>query len=270
MSLLADSNNLPGLDRVPIWLNDPANWWGPNGLVARLVEHLALTVVVVVIATLIALPAGLIIGHTNRGVVMVAGLTNGLRAVPTLGLVILLIVWLSPKLPPGRAIPLIVPAGGLPYVVPVLVALVVLAIPPILVNSYAGVQAVDPAARDAARGMGMSASQVLRKVELPCALPLIMSGLRSATLQVIATATVAAYAPLLGGLGRFIIDGDQQINNPQAGYPAMLSAGLVIALLAVSVDAALIAVQRVVVSPGVSGRFPARSRSDSGGAPQHT
>jgi len=112
--------------------------------------------------------------------------------------------------------------------------------------------------RDAARGMGMSGSQVVWRVEFPCALPLIMSGIRSATLQVIATATVAAYVPFLGGLGRLIIDGASQINDPVHGYPAMVSAGIVVALLAVVADLVLLGVQRLVVSPGVSGRFSAR------------
>jgi osmoprotectant transport system permease protein len=94
---------------------------------------------------------------------------------------------------------------------------------------------------------------------LPIALPLIMSGLRSATLQVIATATVAAYAPFLGGLGRLIIDGTQTINDPHTGYPAMVSAGIIVALLAVVADLTLIGVERLIVSPGVSERFSRRA-----------
>ena len=99
----------------------------------------------------------------------------------------------------------------------------------------------------------------MRKVEFPCALPLIMSGIRSATLQVIATVTVAAYLPFLGGLGRFINDGDQQLNDPQYGYPAMVAAGLIVAVLAVVVDGCSTCVQRFVVSPGISGRFDKRA-----------
>ncbi|HEU5267256.1 MAG TPA: ABC transporter permease [Jatrophihabitans sp.] len=257
-ALLADGNGLPGLDRVPIWLNDPANWWGPNGLLARIREHLLYTVLIVAIAMLIALPLGLLIGHTGRGVVVVVGLANGLRAVPTLGLVILLATWLSPKIHLTGAIPGFIDQGGLPYFIPVVIVLVLLALPPILTSTYAGVQNVDPAARDAARGMGMTGWQVVRGVEVPCALPLILSGIRSATLQVIATVTVAAYLPFLGGLGRFITDGVQQLTNLQSGYPAMVSAGIVIAVLAVLVDGVLSLVQRFVVSPGVSGRFAKR------------
>jgi osmoprotectant transport system permease protein len=178
--------------------------------------------------------------------------------VPTLGLVILLATWLSPKIHNVTAIPGLVDRGGLPYFIPVVIVLILLALPPILTNTYAGVQNVDPAARDAARGMGMTGWQIVRKVEFPCALPLIMSGLRSATLQVIATVAVAAYLPFLGGLGRFITDGVSQLNDLQAGYPAMVAAGLVVAVLAMLADAALNLVQRLVVSPGVSGRFSTR------------
>lgn len=259
--VLASGSDLPGLDRVPLWLNDPANWWGPDGLLARVREHLTYTAAAVLIALLIALPLGLFVGHTGRGQFLIAGLANGLRAVPTLGFVVFLVVAISPRIHSRGAIPGLVPRGGLPYIVPVLIVLVVLAIPPILSNTYAGVQAVDPAARDAATGMGMRGSQVVWRVELPCALPLIMSGVRSATLQVIATATVAAYVPFLGGLGRFIIDGVQQLTNLQFGYPAMVSAGLVVAVLAVIVDGLLILLERLIVSRGVSGRFDTRART---------
>jgi osmoprotectant transport system permease protein len=258
MTVLASGNGLPGLGRVPIWFNDPANWWGPAGLVARIREHLLYTALIVVVATLIALPIGLLIGHTGRGVVLVVGVANGLRAVPTLGLVILLVVWLSPKIHDNAAIPGLVQRGGVPYFVPVIVGLIVLALPPILTNTYAGVQNVDPDARDAARGMGMTGGQVMRKVEFPCALPLILSGIRAATLQVIATVTVAALVPFLGGLGAYVRDGLGQINDLQVGYPAMVGGGIVVALLAVVADGLLNLLQRLVVSPGVSGRFSTR------------
>lgn len=254
MTTLADGNTL-NFDRVGVWLNDPANWTGDNGLLKRLQEHVAYTLVAVLIAVAIALPLGLLIGHTGRGVLIVVGLANGLRAVPTLGFVVLLVVWISPKIHSTMEIPILVPKGGFPYVVPVEIVLILLAIPAILVNTYSGVQNIDPAVRDAARGMGMTGGQVVRKVEFPCALPLIMSGLRSATLQVIATATVAAYVPFLGGLGRPIIDGIGNINDPTTGYPAMVGAGIVVAVLAVVADLVLIGVQRLVVSPGISGRF---------------
>jgi osmoprotectant transport system permease protein len=126
---------------------------------------------------------------------------------------------------------------------------VVLAIPPILSGAYAGVGGVDPAARDAAKGMGMRGSEVLRHVEIPCAMPLIFSGIRSAMLQVIATATIAAVVSL-GGLGRFLIDGLAIRDTPQTASGAIL-----VALLALLVDLALALVQRLVVSPGLTGRY---------------
>ncbi|TAM89011.1 MAG: ABC transporter permease [Jatrophihabitans sp.] len=243
---------------MPVWLNDPANWTGPNGLLERIGQHLGYSVSAVVVALLIALPLGLVIGHTGRGVFLVVGLANGLRAVPILGLLLLLVVWLSPHLHARLTVPGLIPPGGFAYIVPIEIALVLLAIPPILSNTYAGVQAVDPAVRDAGEGMGMRGSQVIWQVEFPCALPLVMSGLRSATLQVIATATVAAYVPFLGGLGRFILDGQDQLTNLRYGYPAMVSAGIVVAVLAVVVDLLLALVQRLVVSRGVAERYRRR------------
>jgi osmoprotectant transport system permease protein len=256
--VLADSG-LPGLDRVPIWFNDPTNYWGSDGLVARIREHVIYTGIVLVIAILIALPLGLWIGHTGRGVFVVAGLANALRAVPSLGLLILLYSLLSTKIPVNHTAHWFIPQGGLPSFVVAVIVLVILAVPPILTNTYAGVRAVDPAARDAAKGMGMTGTQVVRLVEFPCALPLIMSGLRSATLQVIATATIAAEIPALGGLGRFIIDGDQQLQDLQFGYPAMIAAGVVVALLAIFADLLLATVQRLVVSRGLTGRYSNRA-----------
>lgn len=252
IAVLADGGDgMPGLGRVGVWLNDPSNYWGPDGLMARLREHVFYTLVIVAVAVLIALPLGLLIGHTGKGVIAVAGAANALRAVPTLGLVILLTTLMSNSIHLATPVKGFLQRGEFPYFVPVVIGLVVLAVPPILTSAYAGVQNVDPATRDAARGMGMTGWQVMTKVEFPCALPIIMSGLRSATLQVIATVAVAAYIPFLGGLGRFIVDGTQQLNDPRAGYPAMVAAGLVIAVLALVADGLLNIVQRLVVSPGL-------------------
>jgi len=260
MRAFLEDSLLPGLDRVAIWFNDPENWWGPTGLLTRIREHIEYTLIILLIAMLIALPLGLLIGHTGRGVVAVVGIANGLRAVPTLGLVILLSIWITPKIHYTDAVPGLLQRGALPFFVPVVIVLILLALPPILTSTYAGVNNVDPAVRDAAKGMGMTGWQVVRKVEVPCALPLITSGIRSATLQVIATVTVAAYLPFLGGLGRFIKDGAGQLNDLQNGYPAMVGAGLVVAVLAVLVDGLLNLMDRLVVSPGVSGRFSKRHR----------
>jgi len=127
--------------------------------------------------------------------------------------------------------------------------LVILGIPAVLSATYAGIQAVDPAARDAAKGMGMTGSQVLWRVEVPNAMPLILSGVRSSMLQIVATATIAAYVSL-GGLGRFIIDGQSQRD-----YSQMAAGAVLVGLLAIVLDLIVAGIQRVVVSPGVTGRF---------------
>jgi osmoprotectant transport system permease protein len=265
MSVLADGAGLPGLSHVITWFNDPTNWWGPFGLVTRIREHLLYALIILVVAVVIALPLGLFIGHTGRGVFLVVGLANGLRAIPTLGFVIFLYLWLSTKIKTTFSIPWLVDRGALASFIAVMIALVLLALPPILTNTYAGVQNVDPDARDAAKGMGMTGAQVVRKVELPCALPLIMSGIRSAALQVIATVTVAAYLPFLGGLGRYIKDGAGSLNDTQTGYPAMVAAGLTVAVLAVVVDALFNLLQRAIVSPGLTGRLK-RDKRDAADA----
>jgi osmoprotectant transport system permease protein len=170
------------------WLTTGDNWWGPAGILQRIWEHLQYSLLAVGLAVLIALPAGLMIGHTGRAEPGAFALSGAARAVPTLGLLVLL----------GRWYPV--------EAWPVIIVLAVLAIPPILANTTVGIRGVDPAARDAAQGMGMTPMQVLTRVEVPLAAPLVVAGVRSALLQVIATATIAAFAGL-GGLGRFIIDG---------------------------------------------------------------
>jgi osmoprotectant transport system permease protein len=227
-------------------------------LLVSLREHVVYTVIAVLVAMVIAIPVGLVLGHTGRGSFAVAGLANGFRAVPAFGLMILLYVLVSPKIHFHGSIGWLVPRGALGSLLPVEAVLAVLAIPPILTNTYAGVRDVDPAVRDAARGMGMSAWQVTLRVEAPIALPLTLAGIRSATLQVIATATIAGYLPFLGGLGyQIFINGLPQINDPNVGYPAMLGAALLVAILAGAADLLLLGVERLVVSPGLSRRRPA-------------
>lgn len=228
------------IGNVLSYLTTGAHWHGPDGIPQRLLEHLQYSLIALVIAALIALPLGLLIGHTGKGIAVVAGIANSLRALPTIGLLIFFVVLISPHIA-GK--------GDAAYLVPSEIVLILLAIPSILSNTFAGVQSVDPAARDAATGMGMTGSQVLFKVELPCAMPLIMSGLRSATLQVVATATIAAYVSL-GGLGRFLFDGQSQQD-----YAQMASGALLVALLAVLADLLMSLLQRAVVSRGVSGRY---------------
>jgi osmoprotectant transport system permease protein len=202
----------------------------------------------VLIALVIALPLGLLIGHTGKGTALVTA-ANTLRALPTVGVLVLLTVMISPHFH-GRT--------DVGYVLPTEIVLVLLAIPPILSNTYAGVQNVGGATRDAAAAMGMTGTQVLRQVEFPLSLPLIFSGLRSATLQVIATATIASYLPL-GGLGRFIYDG-----LAQQDFPQMIGGGVLVALLALITDLLLGFIQRNVVSRGISGRFSSKTTATAG------
>lgn len=233
------------------WLLDSDHWYSTRfdvGIVDQLLNHLRYSGIAVALALVIALPIGLAIGHTGRGTWLVSA-SNAARALPTVGVLVLLVVIIAPHFY-GRT-----DAG---YLIPTEIVLVLLAMPSILANTYAGVQNVDPAVRDAAYGMGMTGGQVLVRVELPIALPLIFSGLRAATLQVIATATIASYVTL-GGLGRFIYDG-----LAQRDYPQMISGGLLVAALALVTDLVLALVQRLVVSPGITGRT--RRRRSSGGA----
>ncbi len=219
------------------WLSDPAHWQGNQGIIRRIVEHLEYSAISLVLAALVAVPLGIYVGHTGRGKWAVA-VANSLRAVPSLGLLFAVAMWVGPKI-----------ASDLAYVIPSVVVLLLLAIPPILSGTYSGITEVEPAARDAARGMGMTGGEVLTQVELPCALPLLLSGVRSATLQVIATATIAA-AISLGGLGRFLIDG-----LAVSDYAQMAGGAILVALLALLVDGLLALVQRGVVSPGLTGKF---------------
>jgi osmoprotectant transport system permease protein len=209
------------------WFADSTHWQGADGVPQRTLEHLGYTGLTMLFALIISLPAGALVGHTGRGGFAVVGLANGLRALPSLGLLTIVVL-----------------IGGLGLAPPI-IALVVLAIPPVLAGTYAGIRAVDPAVVDAARGMGMREWQILLKVEVPNAMPLIFGGIRSATLQVVATATIAAYVSL-GGLGRYVIDGYAQLD-----YSQMLAGALLVALLAIIIDLVLVGVQRLVVSPGL-------------------
>jgi osmoprotectant transport system permease protein len=212
------------------WLSQSAQWSGPHGIPARLLEHVWYSGLAVLIAALIALPVGLLIGHTGRGSLLAATLSNFWRALPTLGLVILVF----------RLAPL--------SFWPVLVALVVIAIPAILLNTDVGIRSIDPDVRDAARGMGMTGWQALWRVEVPLALPLILAGLRSAAGQVVATATIAAFVGL-GGLGRFIIDGYAARNIGE-----ITGGAIVVALLALPVEGGFALLQHALGAKRASPR----------------
>jgi osmoprotectant transport system permease protein len=209
------------------WLGDAASWLGPNGIPVRITEHLEISVASLVLAALVALPAGLYIGHSRRGVGLAVGIANVGRAVPSIALMGIL-------LPITQAVD---PINGF-FVYPTLLAMAILAVPPILVNAYAGVAGVDRDVVEAARGMGLREGQILRGVEVPLALPVIIDGLRSATVQVVATATLGAILGF-GGLGRYIVDGIAQQDD------GMLYGGVaLVAILAVGSEALLVLVQR--------------------------
>ncbi|MGI8949042.1 MAG: ABC transporter permease [Ornithinimicrobium sp.] len=224
------------ISSVVAWLTDPANWSGPGGIIAQLLTHLQYSLIALALAALVAVPLGLWIGHTGKGRIVVVNLAGGFRAIPSLGVLFIAVLLLLPRL-----------SGEAAFAVPSIIVLVILAIPPILSGVYSGVEQVDPAARDAAAGMGMTGVQVLRQVEIPCALPLIFSGLRAAMLQIIATTTIAAVVSL-GGLGRFLIDG-QAVQD----YAQMAGGALLVAALALTVDLVFGLIQRLVVSPGLAG-----------------
>lgn len=231
---MSSSNSI--LAQFAEYVSDPASWTGPGGLVQRVVEQSFYTVSALLMAAAIALPLGLLIGHTNRGSFLALNIANAARALPSTGLLILL------------ALATTIGVG------PVMVALVILGVPPILASTYAGIRNVDPDVVDAAKGMGMTGREVLWGVEVPIALPLVFSGIRAATLQIVSTATIAAVVGL-GGIGRPLYDSIQL-----RGYGEAMATALLVAALAVSFDLFLAAVTRGVVSPGVGGRTVARSQ----------
>jgi osmoprotectant transport system permease protein len=221
-------------DIIDFFLN-PANWAGQTGIPNRLFEHVVISGVAIAVATLIGLPLGLYIGHTGRGANLAINLANIGRAVPSYAILVMVLpvtLALAPVL--GYA-----PALGL-NPLPILISMTLLAIPPILVNAYAGLRSVDRELIEAARGMGMRERQILRSTELPLASPVIIGGFRTATLSVIATATIGAILAG-GGLGRFIFDG---LNQGLAGRASIYAGAILVTVLAVAVDLVLALVQR--------------------------
>jgi osmoprotectant transport system permease protein len=212
---------------VAAWFTDPANWEGTRGIPNRVLEHVILSFLAVVIAATLAIVAGLLIGHTNRGAFLAVSVANIGRALPSLALLILAVPFLGIRWPPS------------------LFVLVLLAIPPILTNTYAGMRAVDRDTIEAGRGMGMSETALIRRVELPLALPVIIAGVRTAAVQVVATATLAAIIGA-GGLGRFIVDGFAVRDEGQ-----VIGGAILVALLALATERLLTLIERRTVSPGL-------------------
>lgn len=223
-------------------LFDGANWGGSTGYGSRLLEHLWYSGLAMGLAALVAVPVGLYIGHTGRGRNVAVAFSGGLRALPTLGVLVLL----------GLLF-------GIGLTGPIL-TFSVLGIPPLLAGVYAGIQAVDRPAIDAARAVGMTEWQILGRVEIPLALPLIISGFRAATLQVVSTVTLGAFLGL-GGLGRDIFTG-----LTTRDFPLLLASSLLVTALALVVDGVFAMVQRLVIPRGVvaaAGRTPDSARTSS-------
>ncbi|WP_042427349.1 ABC transporter permease [Streptacidiphilus anmyonensis] len=205
----------------------PGRWSGADGIPTRLLEHVQYSALALLIALVIALPVGLVTGHTGRGGNALAVLATAARALPSFGLLVLLTILMGLGL------------------TPVMVPLVALAVPPILVTTYEAMRGVDPSLVDAARGMGLPWWRVLGQVELPVALPLILSGIRSGAIQIVSTATIAAYVSF-GGLGRYIVDGLSQVD-----YAKVVGGAVLVAALALATLGFFWLLGRVLVSPGV-------------------
>src|SRR5437868_280536 len=217
---------------VVAWLTSPEHWVGSDGIPNRVAEHLLLSGVTTVVAVLLALPLGLVFGHTGRGGFVAINVANLGRAMPSLALLALMLpVALSLKL-------------GLGFW-PTFIALVPLGIPPVLTNSYVAVREVDRDVVEAARGMGLRERQVLQKVELPLGAPLIIAGIRNAAVAIVATATLGALVAG-GGLGRYIVDG-----LARQEYPRLFVGALLVALLSIAVEIAFGVFERLSVSAGL-------------------
>lgn len=222
------------LEALFAWLTNPESWSGPGAIPVRLGEHLALSAVSLAIAMAVALPIGIWIGHTGRLASLAVNIANVWRAVPSLALIGIV-------LPVTAAID---PELGF-KVYPTLVAMVVLALPPILVNTQAGIAGVDRDLVEAARAMGMREGQVVRRLELPLALPAILTGIRSGAVQVVATLTLGAIFGS-GGLGRFLVEGIAQRNDGMTFGGVVLVAGL-----ALGVEGAFVLAHRLIRSQGL-------------------
>ncbi|MFB9165398.1 ABC transporter permease [Arthrobacter psychrochitiniphilus] len=211
------------------WLTDPVNWQGPMGVPTRVLEQLGYTGLTLVISLVIAVPVGLYVGHTGRGRAIIIALAGMLRALPTLGVMTLFALIATSTL----------------SLMPAIWSLVLLAVPPIVSATYAGISSVERDLVDAARSMGMTEPQILFGVEVPNGLIVMLGGFRSAVLQVVSTVAVVALLGL-GGLGRYIIDG-----LAVQDYGQVLGGAVVIAGLAIALDGLLVLAQRLIVSPGL-------------------
>ena len=225
------------VDATAAWLSDPANWSGPNGIPVRLGEHVAISVVSLAVALAIGLPIGLWIGHTGRYTSFAVNSANLWRALPSLAVIAIVLPLTVP----------IDPELGF-KVYPTVVAMVVLGVPPILVNAYAGLSEVDRDLLEAARGQGMSERQVLWRVELPLAVPVIVTGIRSSAIQIVATATLGAIFGF-GGLGHYLVIGMDTVTT--GGLGQMIGGAVLVAALVIVTDIVFALLQRVLTPRGV-------------------
>jgi osmoprotectant transport system permease protein len=228
------------LGELVSWFADSDHWWGSAGLLTRLRQHVVTSAVAVAIACAIALPVGVLLGHLHRGGTLAVNVSNVGRALPSFAVLAIAFQ--------------IFGLGS----TPTYVALVILAVPPILTNAYVAVAGVDPEVREAARGMGLSGGEVLRRVELPLSVPLLMAGVRTSAVTVVATATIAA-AIAENNLGRYIIDGYAVRDEVQ-----IVAGALVVALLSLLTERALAAVQRTATPRGL--QREARETDRTGGS----
>lgn len=232
------------LGQVFDWFTTAANWEGVNGVPHRLWQHVTMSVVATLVAAALALPLGLWLGHRGRGGFLAISLSNVGRAVPSFAILVLAVQLFG--------------IGA----TPAFVALVALAIPPIVTNAYVGIREVDPDVRESARGMGLTGGQVLRRVELPLAAPLIMAGVRTAAVQVVATATLAAVVAW-GGLGRYIVDG-----LAQRDFVEVFAGAVLVAVLSIATELLLAGVQRLVVPGGLRAGDSGKIDAFVGAAPE--
>jgi osmoprotectant transport system permease protein len=223
---------------VVAWFLDAENWAGTDGVPNRVAEHLQVSGAAVLVAAAVALPLGLYIGHTNRLSLLTVSLANIGRAVPSYAL---LAIFFALVIPLSRDI-------GTFTFVPTFLAMTLLAIPPIVTNTYIGMREVDPDLVEAARGMGMHGGQVLARLEIPLAMPVVLAGVRTAAVQVIATATLGAVIGG-GGLGRYIVQGIARSDEPR-----LVAGALLVALMAIAAELAFGLVGRATASPGLSDR----------------
>jgi osmoprotectant transport system permease protein len=228
---------------VVTWFTTADHWRGDFGVPHRLVEHVAMSAAAIVAATVIALPIGIWLGHRGKGGALAINLANVGRALPSLAILALFQQAFGLRGWPGFGAR------------PAFVALVALAVPPLVTNAYVGMRGVDRDVVEAARGMGMTGSELLWRVEVPIAMPLLLAGLRTAAVQVVATATLAAVTAW-GGLGRFIVDGFGQQDNAQ-----IVAGAILVGLLALVTELGLAWLQRAVVSDGLRPEQVRRQRA---------